>query len=235
MKYDPTIHHRRSIRLPEYDYSSVGAYFVTICSLNRACLLEDPVIPGIILDVWQALPGWFPTIELDDFVLMPNHVHFIVWLQSNVRATPVVAQYNVGATLTVAQAAGASPAPTDWIVPRPGKVNLHPTLGEVVGTFKSVVFTVYQDWLEAHQVNRRAKIWQKNYYEHVIRHDTELNAIRQYIRDNPRRWAEDRDNLDNRKRLPPPSSAEDYLEDIEQLSAARFNARGSHDAPSSRT
>jgi hypothetical protein len=120
----------------------------------------------------------------------------------------------VGATLAVA------PAPTDWIVPKAEKVNLHPTLGDVVGTFKSLVFTIYLDWIEAHRLKRRAKLWQKNYYEHVIRHEIELQAIRQYIRDNPRCWAEDRDNPENDKRLPPPSTIDDYLEDIEQLIAA---------------
>jgi putative transposase len=136
MKFDPAIHHRRSIRLSEYDYASSGAYFVTICTQNRVCVLEDSVIAGIVVDVWRVLFYWFPTIELDDFVLMPNHIHFIVWLQSNVGATLAAAQPNVGATLAVAQRAGANPAPTDWIIPRPEKVNLHPTLGDVVGAFK---------------------------------------------------------------------------------------------------
>jgi len=129
MKYDPAIHHRRSIRLPEYDYASSGAYFVTICTQNRRCVLEDSIIAGIIIDVWRALVNWFPTIELDDFVLMPNHIHFIVWLQPNVGATLAVAQYgqgqalplqligdhhlNVGTPPAITQWAGASPTPTD--------------------------------------------------------------------------------------------------------------------------
>ena len=83
-RYDPDRHHRRSIRLKGYDYRSAGAYFVTICARQRECVLDDPVITGIITDVWHALPGWFPTIALDEFVVMPNHVHFIVWLQNDV-------------------------------------------------------------------------------------------------------------------------------------------------------
>ena len=82
MKYDPAKHHRRSIRLKEYDYTSAGAYFVTICTKGREYVLDDPVVTGIILDVWHALPGWFSTIELDEFVVMPNHAHLIVWLLS---------------------------------------------------------------------------------------------------------------------------------------------------------
>jgi putative transposase len=164
---------------------------------------------------------------LDDFVLMPNHIHFVVWLQSTIgETTAKIAQFNVGATLAVAQRAGASPAPTDWIIPQAQKVNLHPTLGDVVGTFKSLVFTVYLDWTDAHCLQCRAKFWQKNYYEHVVRSELELQAIRQYIRDNPRCWAEDRDNPDNRERLLPPTKVEEYLEDIQRLIVASSNLQG---------
>lgn len=67
--------------MPNYDYSQAGAYFVTLCTQKRECVLVDPVVAGIILDVWESLPTRFPTIALDEFVRMPNHVHFIVWLQ----------------------------------------------------------------------------------------------------------------------------------------------------------
>ena len=80
MPYDPLKHHRRSVRHPQHNYSSSGAYFVTICTKQRACVLDDPVVTDICIDVWQALPGWFPTIVLDEFVIMPNHTHFVVWL-----------------------------------------------------------------------------------------------------------------------------------------------------------
>ena len=227
-KYDPQKHHRRSIRMKGYDYSSPGAYFVTICTQGRECILDDPVVTGIITDVWHALPGWFPTIALDEFVVMPNHVHFILWIHPSdaVEATLAVAQDGAGANR-----AGASPAPTEgktqdvgatlavaleteiapWTIPEPEKVNLNPTLGDVVGAFQSLVFTVYLDWIEANDPTRRAKFWQRNYYEHVIRNERELLAIRQYIRLNPDNWALDRDNPDNIRRLPPPETAEDYV------------------------
>ncbi len=80
MKYDPTKHHRRSIRLKGYDYQKAGAYFVTICTKNREDVFEDSVLNMIVNDVWKSLPLWFPTIGLDEFVVMPNHVHFIVWI-----------------------------------------------------------------------------------------------------------------------------------------------------------
>ena len=193
MKYDPRRHHRRSIRLKGYDYAQAGAYFVTICTKGRECVLEDSVVEGIILAVWHALPAWFPTIELDEFVIMPNHVHLIVWL---------LPPDEVGASLADAQIAdahdiewtGASPVPTEWVIPKPDTVNMAPTLSDVLGAFKSLVFTVYLDWIEVHDPTRRAKFWQHNYFEHVIRGEIELNAIRQYIVDNPARWEQDRDN-----------------------------------------
>lgn len=80
MKYDPTKHHRRSIRLKGYDYHDAGAYFVTICTKNREYVLNDVIVTEIIMAVWRALPQWFPTIELDEFVVMPNHIHFVVWI-----------------------------------------------------------------------------------------------------------------------------------------------------------
>jgi putative transposase len=289
-RYDPDRHHRRSIRLKGYDYSSPGAYFVTICTRGRECVLDDPVVASIITDVWHALPGWFPTSVLDEFVVMPNHVHLIVWLRGD--------DATVGATLAVAldgdapDRAGASPAPTEtgddtggaptdptemgddtggtptdptemgddtggtptdptetgddtggaptdptemgddvvgatlavtqnadrpWVIPDPERVNLTPTLGNVMGAFQSLVFTVYLDWIQAHDPTRRAKFWQRNYYDHIIRNERELHAIRRYIRDNPAQWALDRDNPDNLRHLPPPMRVEDYLADVQAL------------------
>ena len=84
---------------------------------------------------------------------------------------------NVGATLAVAPGAVAETNRT-WVIPQPTAVNLAPTLGDVIGSFKSLVFKVYLDWIEANDPTRRAKFWQRNYYEHVIRNETELYAIR---------------------------------------------------------
>jgi putative transposase len=264
-RYDPDRHHRRAIRLPQYDYRRAGAYFVTICTRERECVLDDPVVRGIVTDVWQALPARFPTIALDAFVVMPNHVHLIVWLHPSdavaqgaeaggVGTTLAVAQRaeasDVGATLAVAltsvapmvaderpagetqkarayKRAGASPAPTeglgdpeedgvgatlavalpavaptavdpiadaawhDWTIPEPKEIKENPTLGDVMGAFKSLIFIVYLDWIERHDPTRQAKFWQRNYYEHIIRNERELKAIRQYIADNPARWAQD--------------------------------------------
>lgn len=223
MKYDPQKHHRRSIRLKGYDYTQPGAYFVTICTKNRECVLDDPIVNGIINDVWQALPLWFPTIELDEFMVMPNHTHFVVW---NV-GTPLagVLDGNVGTSradvLDRGNMDGGKPRP--YQIPQPQKINLAPTLGDIVGAFKSLVFKVYLDWVEINDPSRRAKFWQHNYYEHIVRTDRELNAIRQYIIDNPLNWKMDRDNLENLRKLPPPEKVEDYLEDLKELMSQMEN------------
>jgi len=78
-------------------------------------------------------------------------------------------------------------------------------LGDVIGVFESLVFTVYLDWIQAHDPTRRAKFWQRNYYEHIIRNERELHAICRYVRNNLAQWALDRDNSDNLRRLPPPT------------------------------
>ncbi len=220
MKYDPNKHHRRSIRLKGYDYAQAGAYFVTICTRARECVLDDPVVSGIITDVWHALPAWFPTIALDEFVVMPNHVHLIVWLNpppDDVGATLAVAPDEIALDAVAHDGARAGIAPMDWVIPKAEKVNLKPRLGDVMGSFQSLVFTVYLDWIEKHSLARRAKFWQRNYYDHIVRNDRELNAIRHYIQDNPKQWALDRDNADNLRHLPFPTQVEEYLEDVQAL------------------
>ncbi len=211
MKYDPTKHHRRSIRLKGYDYHNAGAYFVTICTKNRECVLDDPIVNAIIHDVWHALPSWFPTIALDEFIVMPNHTHFVVW--NNV-GTPLAGVLD-GGNADGGKPDGGKPRP--YVIPHPQKINTAPALGDIVGAFKSLVFKVYLDWIEVNDPSRRAKFWQGNYYEHIIRNDRELNAIRQYIIDNPINWKKDRDNRENLRKLPPPEKVEDYLEDLKEF------------------
>jgi putative transposase len=207
-------YHRRSIRLKDYDYHQAGAYFVTICTQNRICILDDPIVRGIVQDVWQALPTWFPTIALDEFVVMPNHIHFIVWVGVSLADAPLADAPLADAPET---RTGASPVPTGWKIPKPEIVNPAPTLGDVVGAFKSLVFKVYLEWIKSYDPGRRAKFWQKNYYEHIIRDDFELNRIRQYIEANPIRWVSDRDNLENKRRLPAPVCMGDYLQEIREI------------------
>ncbi|MCL5274436.1 MAG: hypothetical protein M1434_06775 [Chloroflexi bacterium] len=197
--------------MPTYDYAQAGAYFVTLCTQGRACLLHDPPIADIILDVWDALPARFPTIVLDEFVIMPNHVHLVVWLQAQIDGQGQTGRGQIGQ----GQIGQGQALPLhDWMVPAATKVNPKPRLGDVIGAFKSLVFAVYLDWIKAHDVNRQASFWQRNYYEHVVRNERELGAIRQYIVDNPARWDMDRDNLDGKSGLPVPDHIKHYLADL---------------------
>ena len=181
MTYNPDIHHRRSIRLRNFDYASAGAYFVTICVQGRECLLGE-VADGVmgandagrmVESVWHGLPDRFAGIELDEFVIMPNHVHFILFLVGAGLALPghKIIQEEDGAS----KEGGASPAPT---------------LSDVAGAFKSLC---------AIKVNRMLArtgrpLWQRNYDERIIRNDAELEKFRAYILLNPDRWAGDEEN-----------------------------------------
>jgi putative transposase len=201
--FDPERHHRRSIRLEDYDYSWAGAYFLTTCAHKRACLFgeirSDEMIPNpagmLVQSEWDALPKRFPMLELDAFVLMPNHVHGIVVITEDAWTSEHVDQRahagrgrnpDVGATLAVAHSAenraGTRPAPT---------------LGDVVGAFKSLTTHRYVIGLREHGwPGYRRRLWQRNYYEHIIRNSDELKQIRQYIADNPAQWMADRENPD---------------------------------------
>ena len=82
MAYDPDIHHRRSIRLPGYDYAAAGYYYVTICTHGREITMEHEQVRGFVSEAWQDLPGRFTGTDVDEFVVMPNHVHGIVVLRA---------------------------------------------------------------------------------------------------------------------------------------------------------
>jgi len=167
-KYDPDRNHRRSIRLKEYNYSQVGAYFVTICIQNRELLLDDIGIRLMVQKWWHALPEKFTHIRNDQFVIMPNHIHGIIFIAS------------VGADQRVCP--DHSP-------------QRKPTLGTIVQWFKTMTTN---DYIKAVRMNNvgpfPGKLWQRNYYEHIIRDETDLNSIRQYIIDNPGKWEEDEEN-----------------------------------------
>jgi len=167
---------RRLTRLRDYDYSRPGGYFITLCTTNRSCLFgvvdNDTVILNqygeIIRISWLALPEHYHNAELDVFVVMPNHIHGIIFLT------------DVGA--------GLKPAPT---VPA---FHCHP-LPEIVRGFKTFSSRKIN---ELRNVSGTA-LWQRNYYEHVIRRDESLEKIREYIQTNPLRWALDKENPVNRR------------------------------------
>ncbi len=210
-KYDPQIHHRRSIRLKGYDYSQAGAYFVTICVHQRECLLGD-VVNGkmqlsqfgkIVYYAWLDLPKHYPHVILDEFCIMPNHVHFIIVLIDDGRdGSFKLSQVSLPASVQLPK----TPLPARETHP----YTRHP-LSEVIRAFKS--FSAKR--INAPQKTTGNPFWQKNYYEHIIRNDREWNAIAWYILNNPLHWQLDRDNLQNK--LPPPEKAEEYIQDIKNL------------------
>jgi putative transposase len=181
MTYDPTKHHRRSIRLRGYDYRQAGAYFVTICTQSRECTFGQVVEGRMILNapgqmvelVWRELHQYYPGIETDAFVVMPNHVHGIITLVgAGPRACPDKSWQPQGV------------APTAIM-----------SLPDVVHRLKSLTTAKYrrgviQDSWPAFP----GRLWQRNYYEHVIRHERELDAVRRYIEENPLRWDQDPEN-----------------------------------------
>jgi len=177
MKYDSALHHRQSIRLQGYDYSQAGAYFLTICMKNRQCLFGDVVdvemrlndAGGIAQQCWNEIPIHFPHVELDEFVIMPNHVHGIV-----VIADAAVGAKNFSPLQTTPQRTTQRPCGTSK------------TIGSIVRGFKIGV----TKWM--HQSTNFHDIWQRNYWEHIVRDETEMNRIRQYIHNNPAQWKSDR-------------------------------------------
>lgn len=164
MSYNPDIHHRRSIRLKGYDYSKAGAYFVTICIHQRLPLLGEIENGAIALTpagemvqtIWNEIPSHYLNVGLDAFVVMPNHVHGILILESNCNQSSM-------------------------------------TLGDVVHRFKSFTTTKYR-----YGVNQKqwqpfvGRLWQRNYYEHIIRNEESCDRLRQYITNNPLSWESDR-------------------------------------------
>jgi putative transposase len=209
MTYDSQKYPRRSLRLTAYDYSQAGAYFITACAQDRECLFGE-VVDGqmhlndagrMVLAEWNLLPVRFPAVELDEFGIMPNHIHAIITIstvtggadQAIVGRKPTASTFErtteltgpVGATLVVALPDDPVPGPPP------------PILGDIVGALKSKTTDLY-----IHAVKHsgwppfRGRLWQRNYHEHVIRSERSLNRIRQYILDNPANWASDLEHPD---------------------------------------
>jgi putative transposase len=168
--YDPDRHHRRSIRLVGYDYRQNGCYFVTICAAGRACLfgeiVDDEMVCSPLGDQvragWLEIPRHFPGVELDVFVIMPNHFHGILVLPGKDEPCLEVA--------------------VD--LPRgPQKQSL----GAIVGSFKAAVSRQSRHLRESPEM----ALWQRNYYERILRDEKSLDRAREYIAANPARWVED--------------------------------------------
>lgn len=176
---------RRSLRMPGYDYSKAGAYFISICTKDRKCLFgeiadQEMVLnePGRMINtVWNELVQRFSRIELIQQTIMPNHIHGII---------AIVGVPLVGTRKTI----GALPERADTR-PAPTAVGL----GDIVGTFKSITTLEYIHGVRQYGwTSFPGKLWQRNYYEHIIRSENEMNRIREYILNNPAQWDMDHEN-----------------------------------------
>ena len=194
MKFDPQNHHRRSIRLKDYDYSQAGAYFITLVTQGRANLfgeIENGVMRlnrygKIVQRAWMDLPYHYPDVTLEAFVVMPNHIHAIVVLQAD--------DAGKGGSIQVSKSTSIITDPGKFITQdsrqtRPyGKRRY--SLSELVRAFKSFSTRRINRIRDTHGIS----VWQRNYYEHIVRNQAELENIGEYIAGNPQKWATDEEN-----------------------------------------
>ena len=199
-KYNPAIHHRKSIRLKGYDYSQNGLYFITICTYNRECLFGEIINKKMILndagkianECWLKIPEHFPGAVLHEHVVMPNHVHGIIELGGTVltggenagRQNVVAGVQNVGGQIFETprmEPPPTSPSPQNQfqhIIPR--------SIGSIVRGYKIGVTKFFRDNTDIYHV------WQRNYHEHIIRSEQSYWRISEYIINNPEVWDNDK-------------------------------------------
>ena len=168
-------HTRRSIRLQDYDYTREGVYFITICSHEKRCLfgridtemMELNRYGKIVQACWDEISNHYPQVDLDYFVVMPNHIHGIFVI-------------NEGSGMIYHATTTSSPTKREFSKPIAGSIST------IIGTFKAGV---------TRQINRISeisiKVWQRNYYERIIRTEEELMQTRHYIITNPQNWKKD--------------------------------------------
>lgn len=190
MTYNFDIHHRHSIRLKNYDYAQAGAYFVTICAWQRECLFGE-IVNGemvlndtgrIIVEEWEKTAQIRSNIDLDVFSVMPNHFHAIFLIHDNVGAYCMRPESVANAILLETNDNRAH-------VGAPLR-RQSGSIGSVFAGFKSA--TTKQ--INIIRNNPGCPVWQKNYYERVIRNEDELSRAREYIVSNPMKWELDKEN-----------------------------------------
>ena len=190
MKYNPDKHNRRSIRLKGYDYTRSGFYFITICCYQKQCFFGEIVdekmwlnqYGEIVSKTYQWLSQRYFYVHLDEWIIMPNHFHGIMVLTD----TPCRGESRI------------APTNRNNLILTDQNLPINPelkrkSLGRLIGAFKTV---------STKKINfiRNAPgtpIWQRNYYEHIIRDEESLNRIRKYIINNPWSWELDRLHPDN--------------------------------------
>ncbi len=188
MSFNPNIHHRRSIRLKGYDYSRAGLYFITICCEDRICRFGNIVDGEMILNAygqiaheeWMRTPQLRPQIELDAFIVMPNHIHGILKINEMGRGELNSPDIN----LTVFETAVC-----DTTLRSPSN-----NIGAIVRGYKSSVTKQINTMINVSNdvSNPSIKLWQRNYHEHIIRDEKSYRNIANYIIHNPKKWDEDK-------------------------------------------
>jgi REP element-mobilizing transposase RayT len=223
MKYDSAIHHRRSIRLKGYDYSRCGAYFITLCTQERLCLFGD-IVDGVmvfndagrmIYRTFEEMPTKYPGIQIDMFVVMPNHLHGVIIIENEIcvgaapRGRPLSLSNKPNSCLTedIDKGQMVNNRKQYERQPRQGQPRegqprgVAPTedgrmsLSDIVHRFKSFTTHLYSNGVKEHKwAPFPGRLWQRNYYERIIRGENEFSKIREYIETNPYAWDEDEDN-----------------------------------------
>ena len=190
MKFDPDKHHRRSIRLQGYDYSQPGGYFVTLVTQEHASLFgtirnEEMILNAAgetVVKWWQELPNKFTLVSLGTFVVMPNHLHGIILIEET-----------VGADLRVCPDDTNSKQGEHTGSPLPTHQNT--SLSQIVQWFKTMTTNKYIRGVKQFEWEPfNGKLWQRNYYEHIIRNQKDWNRIHRYIEANPANWVDDEEN-----------------------------------------
>jgi putative transposase len=180
---------RKTNRLKDYDYSQNGMYFVTVCTKDREELfgeIKDGEMilnrPGrIVSGCYLEIPKHFKNVFLDEYVVMPNHIHGIIEIINNVGADLVSARTRKG------QTQGLS-------LQNKNNIGL---LSKIIQSFKSRSSVEYIKLMKSDFGTCITKIWQRSFYDRIIRNETELNRIREYIYKNPQNWEQDRNNVEN--------------------------------------
>jgi putative transposase len=189
---------RRSMRLAEYDYSNAGMYFVTVCTVGKVKLFGE-ILDGemklnaageIVRSAWNAIPERYAAVQLDSFAVMPNHFHGVIFiLGSGARVGDRVAA-GTSARATSSVAASGTDAETNSKDSVEGAASSAPTLGKIMRAFKSISAIRINE-----SVGRKGHaVWQRNYFERIVRRGKDLENIRKYIAGNPQRWDQDEEN-----------------------------------------
>ena len=209
MRYDPDQYHRHSIRLSRHDYAGPGAYFLTLVTSGRECLFGQiadremclNALGEIVVEEWKRTDEVRPNVEIDTFVVMPNHTHVVVIVGAHSRAPEDECTLSDShARQRDRTAVLGDPSNTDDAVARahacaplrPPDPSRRPrSIGSLVAGFKAAA----TKRINESRGSPGAPVWQRNYYEHVIRDDEDLDRIRRYVAENPLRWKEDPENV----------------------------------------